>query len=104
MRECEETDIQLVSGQTASDGRIEVCSGGLWGSVCHHKWDYLDAAVVCRQLQYNGSEFFLIVNPVWLTFIIHQYHILCLAKLVIVIFLYSNIILVPSIAMEMRAS
>ena len=56
-RECNETDIKLVNGQSFNDGRVEVCLHGLWGSVCDSKWDTRDAKVVCRQLQYNGREF-----------------------------------------------
>ena len=57
VRECDETDIRLVSGRTPYDGRVEFCLDGLWSSVCDDKWDHRDAAVVCRQLGYNGSEF-----------------------------------------------
>ena len=56
-RECNEMDIKLVNGQSFNDGHVEVCLHGLWGSVCDSKWDTRDAEVVCRQLQYNGSEF-----------------------------------------------
>ena len=48
--------MKLVDGQTATDGRVQVCVDGLWGSVCDSMWDSNDAAVVCRQLQLNGRE------------------------------------------------
>ena len=46
--ECNETDVRLVDGRTANDGRVQICYYGVWGSVCDDSWDERDAQVVCR--------------------------------------------------------
>ena len=53
---CTDFDIRLVgpSGRiNEGSGRVEVCLGHVWGTVCDDGWDSNDAATVCRQLGYN---------------------------------------------------
>ena len=45
-----EGEVRLADGETANEGRVEVCVDGLWGTVCDHTWGAAEARVVCNQL------------------------------------------------------
>ena len=51
--DCSHGALWLVGGEVESEGRVEVCYGGSWGTVCDQNWDQPDAAVTCRQLGYS---------------------------------------------------
>ena len=52
---------------------MEVQYGGLWGTVCDDFWDYQDAQVVCRQLNFSyavaalsAAVFGVGEGPIWM--------------------------------------
>lgn len=52
---CTTGDIRLADGSNANEGRVEVCSNNVWGTVCDDLWSATDAAVACRQLGFSAS-------------------------------------------------
>ena len=42
--------IHLVDGLSSTEGRVEICINGVWGTVCNDSWDFRDARVVCKEL------------------------------------------------------
>ena len=53
--ECFSGDVKLVGGTVPSEGRLEVCIDGHWGTVVDDYFSLFDAVVVCKQLGYYPS-------------------------------------------------
>ena len=47
---CNHGDLQLVNGILEGSGRLEVCIGGVWGTICDDGFDLMNAGVACRIL------------------------------------------------------
>ena len=53
--------MRLVGGQSAYEGRVEVCLSQRWGTVADDRWSTADAQVVCRQLGYKIQGAYIII-------------------------------------------
>ena len=57
---CEDGDLRLIGRPTSTEyeGRVELCYGEEWGTICDDFWGDTDANVVCRQLGYSDTGTF----------------------------------------------
>ena len=55
-------DLRLRHGGDEREGNIQVFHNGKWGLVCDDWFDRKDAKVACRQLGYDGVEFYTLRN------------------------------------------
>ena len=44
---CQNGDVRLMDGSTELEGRVEICTGGVWATVCGDNWAQVDATVIC---------------------------------------------------------
>ena len=50
-----EGQLRLVGGNNTREGRVEVCFGETWATICDAFWSTADANVVCQQLGYSSN-------------------------------------------------
>ena len=48
--ECTKGTVRLVGGMNETEGQVEICLCGLWGTVCDNVWTDREAKLVCEQL------------------------------------------------------
>ena len=53
--ECSEYATRLEGGSSIVEGRVEVCLGRAWGTICDDGWDNTDASVVCKSLGFSAN-------------------------------------------------
>ena len=86
---CTDGAVRLVGGNNTGEGRVEVCMGNSFGTICDDLWNAPDASVVCRHLgfsQYSMSWYSVgydfctsyVTYMVWIctAICIHTYHTL----------------------------
>ena len=55
--DCSKSEIRLVNGTSYREGRVEVCVGGRWGTVCGEGWTNEDAGHVCEYFGYPSEGY-----------------------------------------------
>ena len=55
---CIGRSVRLVNGSDENEGRVEICSNGVWGTVGGQGgWDSREGTVICRQLGFQNPGF-----------------------------------------------
>ena len=50
---CTDYDVRLVSGKSDSDGTVQICLNGVWGTFCYRDYYQLTVNLICQEAGYN---------------------------------------------------
>ena len=67
--------VRLVGGQSAYEGRVEVCLSQRWGTVTDNGWTTAEAQVVCAQLGYSTQGKYIHIFAIELYFYIYHHNV-----------------------------
>ncbi len=56
---CSNGQLRLVGGPSPSEGRVEMCWDGTWGSICRSSWYSEETAIACEQLGFQSESKFM---------------------------------------------
>ena len=45
-----EGELRLADGTVENEGRVEICTNGVWSSICDYGFDATDGHVICSEL------------------------------------------------------
>uniref|UniRef100_A0A1X7SJW9 SRCR domain-containing protein n=1 Tax=Amphimedon queenslandica TaxID=400682 RepID=A0A1X7SJW9_AMPQE len=62
---CSNGTIRLTDGGGDNEGRVEICTDGIWMTIDARYWNYNNAKVVCRQLGYYDTWSVAITDTNW---------------------------------------
>ena len=53
---CQTGKVRLEDGSVLSEGRVELCHNGVWGTICDDLWDDREARVVCKLAGFGAES------------------------------------------------
>ena len=67
---CTNGDVRLIGGNNITEGLVEICVSGTWGSICDDSWGAQEMSVVCKQLGLQTAGECLYCSIIY--FIVHS--------------------------------
>ena len=52
---CDDSEVRLEGANYDNEGRVQICYGNMWGTVCDSNWGSTEAMVVCSSLGFPAD-------------------------------------------------